>query len=135
MCIVPKTALKSNVKILFSVILVLIIVSPLKRNLTFSFDGFTDGHYEVNESQAQKEYREYTAEKTLALYSEQIENYLKEEGIGFYEVEIEYSLNEAVAEIEGVYVYIRSGYSASEVKNKLERQFGVEMTVKVGGED
>ena len=129
----PKTLLKNNIKNLFSVIILLIIISPLSGSYDVKLPDTDLFSEEYSLEQYEEEHREFIARNTVKVYKASVIEYLNKKGIEVYGVEIQYEINGNSADITGMTVYIKSGYSFSEVKNSVEKEFKIPVTVEAGG--
>ena len=129
----PKTFLKNNIKNLFSIIILLIIISPLSGSYDVKMPDTDLFSEEYGAEQYEEEHRKFIAQNTVKVYKASVTDYLDKKGIEVYGVEIQYEINGNSVDITGMTVYIKSGYSFPKVKNSVEKEFKIPVTVEAGG--
>ncbi len=129
----PKGKLTKNMRILLSMVILLIIITPLSRGYSINLDAFelgTDKSIQHSES----DYRNIVVENVVTMLKSDVEVHLKENNFGYYSVLIETSEKEGNAELEKIVVYIKSGYDPTKIQKSVTDKFSLPCDVIIGAE-
>ncbi len=128
----PKTKLEKNVKLLFSAIILILIISPLMGGFSSIGDFESSASGGINKEKSEEYYRAYTAEKTLELYLKSMENFLSEKGIDFDDITIEYDFLDDAIEIKRVVVLAGDSETGEHASEEIKKKFGIDAGYKAG---
>ncbi len=126
--LLPKGKMSKNMRNILSLLMLLIIISPLSRSYAIDWDSFKFD-YENSASFSETEYKNRVVENLMILMQKDIEKYLKEKKLGYYSVVINTDSNN---EISGVTVKIKSGYDPTEVERLVTKEFDLPCIVNIG---
>ncbi len=128
----PKNKLQKNVKLLFSVIMLTVIISPLFRGVGIGISEINNSNQSrLDKAGAEEYYKTFMAEKTLDKYLDSIKNHLKTKNFEFINLDVEYEITESGIEIKNVVVTTHNENDGNKAKKEIESKFGVSARIEV----
>ena len=128
----PKGNLSKGMKYLLSMVILLIIISPLKGGIQIDLESF--GLDVDTSSYVQEDYEEKVVGGVIALMKKDVESFLYQENVGFYSVAVNTTETEEGIEVREISVNIKSGYDPSRIEKAVSKKFGVPCRVTIGAE-
>lgn len=127
----PKGKLSKNMKHLLSMVILLIILTPLSRGYNINWEAF-GLEADISSEFSESDYKNRVVENVIALLKNDVEDYLKAENIGYYSVFVKVQDREGDYEISKITVRIKSGYDPTEIEKKVSAEFDLPCEVIIG---
>ena len=124
----PKSKLTKNMKHLLSMVILLIIITPLSNNYNINWSAFGIGNDNLTEY-TEDDYKNRVVVNVASIIKSDVEEHLYQERIGYYSVKINISEN---GEISEIIINIKSGYAPTTVEESVEKEFNLPCRVIIG---
>ncbi len=124
----PKSKLTKNMKHLLSMVILLIIITPLSSNYNINWSAFGIGNDNLTEY-TEDDYKNRVVVNVASIIKSDVEEHLHQEKIGYYTVKINISEN---GEISEIIINIKSGYAPTTVEESVEKEFNLPCRVIIG---
>lgn len=129
----PRGKMSKGIRHLLSMVVLLIIISPLSGGYELDLNDLGSDNSEVV-SYSENDYEDRVVSNVMVLMQRDVEEYLNNEKFGYYSVDISTLQTDKGTELNEIIIHIKSGYSPENIEKSVSRKFGLPTKVVIGTE-